>query len=666
MTPAIREQAQRWVALLRSTAGMFASSTMAPQAPLAATPLLHLDSDAALEGAAVPGLGGYMHGFYWAVPLQGDELLLPISVLELIAIGVNLITFGELAMGTRVALCSDSLNSVQVLTNLRAKSPLMAHVHLRILELPQAKSLVGPTSAVHCFGSANPLADAVSRGNLEYFRVLCAQLGVAPVEMQVPLCGRQLLDEAVEYARANGLLKSDVPVREKRSASQLAMEHHFGSEFSSDEDSDGPSRSFNVEKHSHQINGASGTTAAIAASAQEPFASELQMAPMRSQLGVMAAPLAYVVPETDVQVMDRAPVRSRLGVMAASAADAMPETNVQVMDRAPVGSRLGAMAASAADAMLETNVQVMDRAPVRSRLGAMAAPLVEAALEMDAISFSKSLIRAPPGSTAAVAASSRHATSSAAATLEPTAPHDGCIPTAPRHVPHKRAAASSFVATKAPRSHEWSSQLVSPTRPHLTPAAQCRRDLRLGCLLDQALHLASILENDKSTLALRPQDPEALHQLCLATLQAAESAPADSTTKADDLAWERWCAYCNSMGTPPLRMNGATMGTSHATSMERKTALLCGFLLYLADTISGRGCTGSSKPQSNFQMVLAVRRIHDTWARGWRFYTECAGSTTHCSRTSSQRTAQFLSPWTARGSHASLVCQKAPKSGHER
>ena len=100
----------------------------------------------------------------------------------------------------------------------------MAHVHLHILELPQVKLLGGPTSAVHCFGyNANPLADAASRGNLEYFRASCAQLGVAPVEMQVPLCGRQLLSEAVDYAHANGLLKLDAPARVNRSASQLAL-----------------------------------------------------------------------------------------------------------------------------------------------------------------------------------------------------------------------------------------------------------------------------------------------------------------------------------------------------------------------------------------------------------------------------------------------------------
>ena len=206
LTPQIRSQADRWVFLLRSTAGIFASDVLHPQPPAAATPTLHLYSDAALEGAAVPGLGGYMHGFYWLVALQGDELRLPISVLELIVIGINLIVFEELARGARCILCSDSLNSVQVLTNLRAKSPLMAHVQFQILQLPQARSLGGTTAAVHCFGSANPAADTVSRGNMEYFHSLCSQLGVVPVLKEVTLEARGLLDDAVSYARSNGLL----------------------------------------------------------------------------------------------------------------------------------------------------------------------------------------------------------------------------------------------------------------------------------------------------------------------------------------------------------------------------------------------------------------------------------------------------------------------------
>ena len=547
MTPAIREQAQRWAQLLRSTAGMYASSIRAPQAPSEATPLLHLYSDAALEGAAVPGLGGYMHGFYWAIPLHGDELLLPISVLELVAIGINLITFDELARGARVVLCSDSLNSVQVLTNLRAKSPLMAHVHLRILELPQAKSLGGSTSAVHCFGSANPLADAVSRGNMEYFHALCSQLGVAPSETQVPLSGRQLLDDAVDYARSNGLLNADKPARTKRSAAQLANEHHYGNAFSSDEDGDGPSRLQEVHQPSQQDLSAFATGATVAAAAPPT-------APRRSMLGVMATPS-----------------------VEANRADA--EFTGIVLTRSVHGN---------------------------------AAPLPAAALEVDSLTFGKMLA----GSSlvqpqATPAASLLTDTPIAAAMPWPTELGDLRPETAPRYASHKRAMSSTSVATKALRNSEWSSPLLCSTMPRLTPAAQRRRNVRLGCLHERALHLASALQNDLSPLALRPRDSGALQQLCLATLQAAESAPAHSTTKADDLAWERWCAYCDSMGTPPFRINNGSCGAPEAASTERETALLCGFLLYLADTMSGRGCTGNSKPQSNFQMVLAVRRVHE-------------------------------------------------------
>ena len=113
----------------------------------------------------------------------------------------------------------------------------MARVHCNILKLPQAATLGGTTAAVHCYGSANPLADAVSRGNKDYFHMLCAQLGVAPVQLSVSPTGRELLANAVRYARSNGLLK--VPDA-ARAAARLAMEHGFGSEFSSDVTGDGP------------------------------------------------------------------------------------------------------------------------------------------------------------------------------------------------------------------------------------------------------------------------------------------------------------------------------------------------------------------------------------------------------------------------------------------
>ena len=56
-----------------------------------------MTSDAALRGTSSPGIGGYMHGFAWRLPLEPDDCTgrfeMPISVLEFIGIGVNLIDF---------------------------------------------------------------------------------------------------------------------------------------------------------------------------------------------------------------------------------------------------------------------------------------------------------------------------------------------------------------------------------------------------------------------------------------------------------------------------------------------------------------------------------------------------------------------------------------------
>ena len=79
MTDAISEQAVRWVILLQTTGGMFFSALLQPQPPSAATPRLHLFSDAALAGAGNPGLEGYMEGFFWALKLTSDALRLLVA-----------------------------------------------------------------------------------------------------------------------------------------------------------------------------------------------------------------------------------------------------------------------------------------------------------------------------------------------------------------------------------------------------------------------------------------------------------------------------------------------------------------------------------------------------------------------------------------------------------
>ena len=518
---------------------MFASSVLMPAPPSVATPLLHLYSDAALEGAAVPGLGGYMHGFHWELALHGDELLLPISVLELIAIGINLVVFAPLAQGARVLLCSDSLNCVQVLTNLRAKSPLMARVHLKILELPQAAVLGDTAAALHCYGSANPLADAVSRGNKDYFNALCAQLGVAPVKLPVLPSARELLDDAVSYARSHGSLKTPTPRKPARSAAQLAMEHGFGNEFSSDVTGDGPSSSVNISN--------------------------------LPQLHFAAVPAPqWSISQT---LHCRTPVRS--GTIALMPLPA-PRPRVPIPARAQVRERPEVVLNGAgASTLLHRNLKTYAPAVVR-RLSAQADGGASrcAAVSPDALTCRMDIAPAPSPLTA-----SKHRVMPLLRPVSKTyRPQDVLVQTMPR----------------------------TPTKTTLR-----RRTLRLDALHCQSTNMVRLLESDQSHLALRPKDPQALHHLCFATLAAAESTPASSTSKADDLAWERWCWYCETMSTPPLRDNASLHPASSATVTMRETALLCGFLLYLADSMPGRGGNASAKPQSNFQMVLAVRRVHE-------------------------------------------------------
>ena len=147
-----------------------------------------------------------MEGFFWALKLTGDALRLPISVLEFVAIGINMIVFVSRAEGAHAVLCSDSLNSVQVLNNFSAQSTLMQFVHQRVLELPAAKRLARSSSMVHCFGPSNVPADASSRGKWDVFYSFCAAVAVVPHKLEVPAEASALLETVVAYAREHDLL----------------------------------------------------------------------------------------------------------------------------------------------------------------------------------------------------------------------------------------------------------------------------------------------------------------------------------------------------------------------------------------------------------------------------------------------------------------------------
>ena len=141
----------------------------------------------ALDGS---GLGGYMHGYAWRAALTppdiAGEYKLPITLLEYIVIGVNLIMFCPLIP---LSSCNwpifgtDSLGSFQAILDLRSKSQSMQYVTNRIADLPELARFGSRATIAHVYGTGNVFADAESRGNDTLVQALVRALKVNYVRL---------------------------------------------------------------------------------------------------------------------------------------------------------------------------------------------------------------------------------------------------------------------------------------------------------------------------------------------------------------------------------------------------------------------------------------------------------------------------------------------------
>ena len=475
---------RRWVSILQGACGAYFSAVRRRRPPASSAGRLPMFSDAAIEDGSESGLGGYCAGLTWHIPLLGVARRLPITVAEFVAVGVNLIVLDPFIGSARPAVFSDSLGAVMVLNSFSAHGELMQFTHSCILELPAYKRLADPASFFHCFGPANPCADAVSRNQTARLQRLCAQLGIVPVALDVPAEARQLLQRVCAFAEQHGLL------------------------------TDGPG----PRRHSTAVE------LGAASQAANGFGH-------RGSVGRQRPPLQAPPPAPASDELAQGPARRRPQWVAATAGTP-PDTA-----RAASGARRPCF----------------------------------------------------------LAAGSRPPTISAAGREKATGARR---PRAPE------AEAPRGVAQRGPH-------FVSP-RPDPTSDGRDRkrtstRPAQLASM--RAQELAERLEADNSTLALRPRDPSALVSLCAAHVEAAQQAHAPSTLDKDATPWRRWEDYCSEMGTPPLRAGTSILGDP--AGIEREAILQSGFLLYLATVVLPRSRSApAAKPQSLFDNLLAVRRVH--------------------------------------------------------
>jgi hypothetical protein len=492
-------------------------------------------TDAAIEKEDVSGLGGFLAGLHWHIPLVGDERLLPISVAEFIAVVVGFMVFEPFVGQARPTAYSDSLNSVDVIEHCSAISPVMQYTHIRALEIPEYAQLAGPGTVVHCYGPANPCADAVSRGRFELLAQLCSQLGIAPVRLEVPPAARELLNDVVSFARRNGLLTAGPRRRLHSTSVELGAAAQVANGF--------------------------GHRGTVQDGAAVHVAGE------------------YVGQPRKILTTRRRP--ERLATVA-----------VQPHGLSPVARAAGT--------------------PVATRRRKEHSSILLPSKGTHAVAPHTRLERlAPP---AQVAGDMPNAVAARRVRPERVAPQSAVAAAIDMSVPSKKRAAAEgggwgrqgdaarFKPTSeteprvARRGHEGRSK----GQERLREAAEARID-----------QLVERLTNDPSPLALKPDDSNRLYGMCAAHITAAATVPAAGTMSADGTAWRRWVEYCRSLNTPPVRSYAGAPDADDAAAADREAILQSGFLIHLVSVIEPRSKSDpAAKPQSLFNNLLAVRRVH--------------------------------------------------------
>ena len=208
-----RAQLRRWCKKLATCSGVNFTDLLALRNAGSAPSALRIKPppcvvayvDAAKDGAAIPGIGGYMLGLWWTMPLGPLLVRLPIPVLELLGIVVSVIIFGDRVVPPICMInASDSVTSVLAALHMSAHAPLMQFLHFELLETPQLQRLGSRALIVHRYGEGNHLADASSRGNFEQLHQSMRALGIRGVQLAVPSAARLVVTKLCHEARKRG------------------------------------------------------------------------------------------------------------------------------------------------------------------------------------------------------------------------------------------------------------------------------------------------------------------------------------------------------------------------------------------------------------------------------------------------------------------------------
>ena len=200
-------QMQQWLDVLGRCSGCSVAAALR-RADLSTGLLRYFvaSSDAATDSEP-PGLGGFMHGFWWRIELTHMYVVwLHITVLELLASGFSAIIFAPLVPpANRLLLQMDATSAFYTLAHETERSPVLMYAHHRLLESRAFAAAAERSDAAHLGGSGNIAGDAASRSYDTLLAEVARRARVRLIRLEAVAECRIILDDVLAFARARGL-----------------------------------------------------------------------------------------------------------------------------------------------------------------------------------------------------------------------------------------------------------------------------------------------------------------------------------------------------------------------------------------------------------------------------------------------------------------------------
>ena len=212
----MRKQLQAWLLRLGQSSGVSALQALRREVlePIQGLKVT-LSADACLEDDFA-GMGGFCHGFHWHFEIpSAHRKLFTIPTLEFLALLCSVFIFFDyldpFLDQCCLTLLSDALTTALTLPAESEKSPALVASFQWAKQRPEFIRMSERAEVAHVFGDANPFSDRLSRGRMAEFRVLCAQVGLRPTELDFDGAAKGLYDHMVEYLshpmfRAGGIV----------------------------------------------------------------------------------------------------------------------------------------------------------------------------------------------------------------------------------------------------------------------------------------------------------------------------------------------------------------------------------------------------------------------------------------------------------------------------